>query len=251
MRKFTKSAIDSETPESRNNRLIKKRQSAKQVRESENDVTHKLRLQKERRLAALCKMISNKKSAFFSQSNVAFLYDPKVPYQTDPAVDIGKMSHTCVFCRALKYAFESDGMCCSSGKVNLPLLEPPPEPVNALITGKSKKSQNFLKQIRQYNSAFQMTSFGVSKLALQPGFMSTFRIQGQVCHRMGSLLPDTNQTPKFLQIYFVGGSEQERDIRCDTISDLDKDVVLDLQNMLHAKNHLVKSFKTAIEYKQS
>ena len=80
--------------------------------------------------------------------------------------------------------------------------------------------------------------------------MSTFRIQGQVCHRMGSLLPDPNKAPKFLQIYFIGGSEKERDFRCDTISDLDKDVVMSLQTMLHAKNHLLTTFKTAMDYKQ-
>ena len=250
-RVLTKTAIDSETPELRDMRLSHKRQYAKQFRESEDELAHKLRLQKQRCLAALCKIISKRNSFYFSHSNVAFLYDPMKPYQTDPAVDIGKMSQICVFCKALKYAFESDGMCCSSGKVKLPLLEPPPDPLNALLTGKSKNSQKFLKQTRQYNSAFQMTSFGVSKIALQPGFMSTFKIQGQVCHRMGSLLPDSNQAPKFLQIYFVGGSDQERDIRCDIISDLDKDVVMSLQTMLHAKNHLLKTFKTAIEYKQS
>ena len=161
------------------------------------------------------------------------------------------MSHVCVYCKAKKYTFESDGLCCSAGKIKLPLPSDPPQPLKNLLSGNSKMSKSFFKHIRHYNSAFQMTSFGVSKLALQPGFMSTFRIQGQVCHRIGSLIPETGKKPEFLQIYFVGSTEKECDIRCDITSDLDKDVVRDLQNMLHRENDLIKVFKTAIEHKNN
>ena len=264
---------ESETDVKREERLIQDRKRAAVTRESETDVKREERLSQMRLHASIKlsressqkrkeKLIQKRlfkvnpkdtkteKCIAFPTNNAAFSYDPSTPYDEDRTVDIGKMSRVCPYCKALKYAFESDGMCCSAGKVRVPLLEPPPKPIKDLLSGKSPKSNSFLKHIRQYNSAFQMTSFGVSKMAIQTGFMSTFRIQGQVSHYIGSLLPESNEKPKFLQIYFVGNSDQECGFRCDTISGVDRDVIMDIQHMLHAKNHLVQSFKTAIEHEQ-
>ena len=56
-----------------------------------------------------------------------------------------------------------------------------------------------------------MTSFGATKIVhIEDGrnFESTFKIQGQVYHR----IPDAD--PKFLQIYFMGDEEQQIHTRC-------------------------------------
>ena len=55
-----------------------------------------------------------------------------------------------------------------------------------------------------------MTSFSTTKEVYEPGFMSTFKIQGQVYHCVGSLLPPSNEEHKFLQIYFMGDEQQEK-----------------------------------------
>ena len=76
-----------------------------------------------------------------------------------------------------------------------------------------------------------MTSFGVTKEVVHDGFMPTFKNEGQVYHSIGSVYPNNNDQTKFLQIYFMG-SEEQCDRR-DIFEDLDKPIILALQNMLH------------------
>ncbi|XP_046868824.1 uncharacterized protein LOC124461341 [Drosophila willistoni] len=45
-------------------------------------------------------------------------------------------------------------MCCSSGKVKLPEIETPPEPLHGLLIGTDPNSSLFLRSIRQFNSPF-------------------------------------------------------------------------------------------------
>jgi hypothetical protein len=125
------------------------------------------------------------------------------------------MTVVCPYCDALKWRGEAPGMCCSSGKVSLPELRPPPEPLESLMLGVTSESKHFLDNIRKYNSCFQMTSFGMSQqVDDNKGFMPTFRVQGQVYHRIGSLLPLSNEEPKFLQIYFMGDDSKQVQQRC-------------------------------------
>ena len=41
------------------------------------------------------------------------------------------------------------------------------------------------------------------------GFNLSFRIQGQVYHHIGSIVPPEGESPKFAQIYFIDGHESE------------------------------------------
>ncbi|KAK4326712.1 hypothetical protein Pmani_002731 [Petrolisthes manimaculis] len=92
-----------------------------------------------------------------------------------------------------------------------------------------------------------MTSFGVDKEVVEVCFMPIFKVQGQVYHLIDSLLPQTGEELKFLQIYIMGDKERECDKRCENFQDLDKTIVLSLQEILHTNNHLVQSFNTAVE----
>ncbi|GBM37831.1 hypothetical protein AVEN_84534-1 [Araneus ventricosus] len=111
------------------------------------------------------------------------------------------MSSKCTHCGALKFEAEASGLCCSNGKVSLPELPQLPEPLKSLMKGNHLKLKEFLSMIRKYNSSFQMTSFGTSLPMLDSTvFMPTFRIQGQVYHKPGSLTSLSNEEAKFLQI---------------------------------------------------
>lgn len=66
-------------------------------------------------------------------------------------------------------------MYCANGKVRLPTSETPPEPLYSFIFGTSQTSQQFLSHIQQYNSAFQMTSFGATKIIVD-NFLPPFNI---------------------------------------------------------------------------
>lgn len=148
-------------------------------------------------------------------------------------------------------------MCCSGGKVKLPALPEPPSPLKELLDGSHPKSKSFLGRIRRYNAAFQMTSFG-AKEEREAGFMPTFKVTGQVYHLIGSLLPEPQEQPQFLQIYFMGDEEEQCDRRLQVTNreeqsvgraapPLDRDVILSLQEMLHETNALVRGFRTAME----
>ena len=45
--------------------------------------------------------------------------------------------------------------------------------------------------------------------------MPTFTVQGQVYHRIESLLPEENENCQFLQIYFMGNQGNQAQRRCN------------------------------------
>ncbi|CAF1021035.1 unnamed protein product [Adineta steineri] len=153
----------------------------------------------------------------------------------------------CPHCKAFKWSGETPGMCCSNGKVKLAPLRLPPEPLESLMLGETSESKHFLDNIRKYNSCFQMTSFGTSEKVTDTGFMPTFRVQGQVYHRVGSLLPPSNAEPVFLQIYFMGDDTKQVKQRCKNLPGVREDIVKKLQQMVHEHNSYVQSFKLAIQ----
>ncbi|UYV72954.1 hypothetical protein LAZ67_10001257 [Cordylochernes scorpioides] len=183
--------------------------------------------------------------------NAGFNYSVAVEYFKHPLISLGMMDTTCRFCGALRWKDESSGMCCSNGKVRFPLIDLPPEPLRSLLSGENSDSVHFLRNIRKYNSCFQMTSFGAENQTHSVTFPTTFSIQGQVYHRIGSLMPSENQLSRFLQIYFVGNDDDDDDIqidrRCQQIQGVRRNIIQGLQRMLHQHNLLVQQFKTALE----
>jgi len=228
---------------------------------------------------------------------LAFRYDPIVDYAADVSVNFGTMSTVCQHCNALRFRHETPGLCCASGKVKLPQLTPPPEPLASLLSGQDPRSKHFLENIQKYNSCFQMTSFGANIIQAR-GFNPTFKvnsfstathitytnashkhtstihnislpsplgnnvdfrsstignlssilqIQGQIHHRAGALLPTVNADHKFLQIYFLGNSDHEINQRCAISRAVKREIIAQLQPLLHEHNQLVTLFKTALE----
>ncbi|GFT68522.1 putative DNA helicase [Trichonephila clavipes] len=63
-----------------------------------------------------------------------FNYNPLYNYSLHPSVIIGKMDKKCTHCGAQKFKNETPGMCCAGGKVKLPDLRSPPEPLLTLVS---------------------------------------------------------------------------------------------------------------------
>ena len=177
---------------------------------------------------------------------LAFRYSPVDDYSLSRCVQIGTMSKICPYCKALKFNGETMGMCCASGKVKLPLLAAPPEPLKTFLTGTTSESKRFLSKIRKYNSCFQMTSFG-AQIENPDQFMSTFKVKGQIYHRAGSLLPFSGENHKFLQLYFISDRNSELNARCEISPNVERTIVSQLQHLFHENNNLVRLFKTAID----
>ncbi|XP_015175981.1 PREDICTED: uncharacterized protein LOC107066151 [Polistes dominula] len=191
-----------------------------------------------------------RRSAPVILERAAFHYDSAIDYCADKSVTIGEMKRICKYCKAFKYTGESTGLCCAGGKVKLPQLVPPPDPLRSLVSGIGNDSKHFLTNIQKYNSCFQMTSFGAAHI-IQDNFMPTFKIQGQIYHLLGALLPLPDADYQFLQIYFIGNSDAEVDNRCTHNPTVKRTIVQELQMFLHQNNNLVNMFKIVLDHMPS
>ena len=152
-----------------------------------------------------------------------------------------KEGKKCEVCQALLFKNENSSFCCSNGKITLKedqKLKSPPTELKVLL-----KSKGFIQNIRRYNNIMAMASLGTSH---KPEFGPNFKIQGKLSHRIGSLLPDSGENPKFAQIYFHD-TDHETQNRLHQCSDLDSEVIQTLQKMLHQVNPYIHSFKSAID----
>lgn len=75
----------------------------------------------------------------------------------------------------------------------------------------------------------------------------TLQVQGQIYHKVGSLLPFGDANYQFLQIYFIGNSSDEVNQRCAIGSNTKREIVEQLQNLFHEQNELVRLFRTALD----
>ncbi|XP_061338762.1 uncharacterized protein LOC133285538 [Gastrolobium bilobum] len=144
------------------------------------------------------------------------------------------------------------GLCCSNGKVQLPLLKMPPNTLLQLHDNSIIRSQHFLRYIRTYNMIFSFTSFGarVDGSVNEGSGPYCFRVGGQVHHLIGSLIPPDSQSPKFAQLY-IYDTENEIDNRLGFLSPannediLDPDIVKSLKEILDKPNSIAQSFQYA------
>jgi len=151
----------------------------------------------------------------------------------------------CTHCGAFKWQDESESTCCAKGKVKLHPIKPLPPRMVRLYD--INESPHFLKNIVAYNNLLALASLGYN----DPndgvhGFRPTFKIQGKMYHRIGSLLPTAGEQPKFAQLYFHD-SDFELHNRMRTMDGMNAEVVQVLQEELHAYNPYIRSFKAAIE----
>lgn len=198
--RLTRSRMN-ETIEERNLRLDLNRLRIDSLRASETSNERYTRVEEQRLRSAAARTA-------FDFYRAAFRYDNEINYSLLSCVIIGSMNKICEYCKALKFKNEKPAMCCANGKVELPALISPPEPLLSLVSGVTSESKHFLTNIRKYNACFQMTSFGATKI-MNDYYMPTFKIQGQIYHRAGSLLPSSDGEHKFLQIYFMGNEIEQ------------------------------------------
>jgi hypothetical protein len=134
---------------------------------------------------------------------------------------LGEMTTMCGKCGALHIleecatsssrAYPQFTLCCAQGKVMLPLLAPPPEPLKWLLTSNEANAKEFHQRIQSYNNALAFTSMGANldTSVAQLGNY-TYRLRNELYHRMGSLLPQPGKAPKFAQLY-ISDSHAELD----------------------------------------
>jgi hypothetical protein len=88
-------------------------------------------------------------------------------------------------------------LCCENGKVLLSSLPATLQELKVLLTNKERSVIKFRDQIRMYNSVLAFTSFGAKvdeSVTIGIGPYS-FRIQGELYHKIGSMCPVEGQRP--------------------------------------------------------
>ena len=117
-------------------------------------------------------------------------------------------------------------MCCKNGKISLPNTTICPEFME-LICEQTSRGKHFRQYLRFYNNMFAFTLMGVhvdESVALNSRGIYTFRAQGAIYHRIGSLLPHTPLSVRHRQLY-IYNTDLEIQRRMSQSVEAHKDIV--------------------------
>lgn len=97
--------------------------------------------------------------------------------------------------------------------------------------------------LRLYNSAFAMASINSNLNTLPPGFF-TYRVQGQIYIKTGSLVPLQGHKPQYNQLYIIEDEAALNERLSDSRNNKCKsNIMRSLQTMLNELNPFVKVYK--------
>ncbi len=170
--------------------------------------------------------------------------------------DCGEMDTICGFCSTKMWIKERSAksrnnnpqfsLCCENGKVLLPNLPATPQELEVLLTSKESNVVKFRDQIRMYNSVLAFTLLGakVDESIIRGLRPYSFRIQGELYHKIGSLCSAEGQQPQFAQLY-IHDTKHEHQNRHAVMPSLDPTTLDRLLTMMYNINPYVEVFKMA------
>ncbi|KAJ7310822.1 hypothetical protein DFH08DRAFT_644317, partial [Mycena albidolilacea] len=140
------------------------------------------------------------------------------------------------------------GMYCNHGKVKLPELNPPPEALQRLLLDDGAQGKEFCNNMRQYNIALSFTSLGVTEdESVNSGYgPPIFKIQGELCHWAGALIPTPGHTPLYAQLY-IYEPHAALDFRMRNNTNLRRDTMEVLQAIITSNHRYADIFMHAHE----
>lgn len=109
---------------------------------------------------------------------------------------------------------------CHGGKFKLPLIGDPFSILQKLLfDSASTPAKNYQANTRTYIVMFSFTSPGMKfdTKFTKGGGPPTLRLHGHTCHRIGTMLPEIGQPPKYAQLYiFDTDNEIQNWMECFT-----------------------------------
>jgi hypothetical protein len=116
----------------------------------------------------------------------------------------------------------------------LPNLPTTPQELEVLFTNKESSAVKFRDKIRMYNSVLAFISFGakVDESVIGGPRSYSFRIQGELYHKIGSLCPAEGQRPQFAQLY-IHDTKREHQNRHAVMPSLDPTTLDRLLTMMY------------------
>ncbi|XP_034934873.1 uncharacterized protein [Chelonus insularis] len=165
---------------------------------------------------------------------------------------IGEMDVLCRHCNAKHFSQEkvfakgnSFNDCCNHGKVSFQRPPSIPDKLRMLFDYTDPNSKNFHERIRVYNSSFSFASFNANLINFQsrrPG-PYCFKIQGQVYYQINtSLYPQSDDSPSFGQLFIIDSNEAITN-RLATNSQLNVNILQDLDKIMRDHNMFAKSYQ--------
>ena len=209
------------------------------------------------------RQVQGRNSSKFPQRWFNYARKPQLNTNTVTLHSLGFMNIECQSCNSLHWIDEKlkespkssprFGTCCLQGKVALQLPQRPPLDLFNLFTRQHHLSNEFLRNIQMYNSAFAFTSLGVKiDHAINNGSGRgpyCFKIHGELHHNLGSLCPaNVEQNARYAQIY-IYDSAQAVDVRMQNNSSGNRNIMLTLQSVLE-NNPMTACFKNAFAITQ-
>jgi hypothetical protein len=136
--------------------------------------------------------------------------------------------------------------CCENEKNLLSSFPITPQELEVLLTNKERSAIKFQNQICMYNSVLAFTSLGakVDESVTRGIGPYSFRIQGGLYHKIGSMCLAERQHPQFTQLY-IHDMENERQNHHIVMPLLDPTTMDRLLTMMYNINPYVKVFKMA------
>ncbi|KAH1151150.1 hypothetical protein GYH30_044898 [Glycine max] len=181
-------------------------------------------------------------------------------------VNLGDPSQICPYCQVAMWYQERTrknrkqtnpkySLCCNMGNLQLPFLKNPPMLLQQLLCDdESHKNRNYQQYIRAYNMMFTFHSPGakIYTSLLKGKGPTIYKIHGQSCHLIGSLLPMAGKPPQFSQLY-IYDTKNEIENRigassCARQNLLDLELVSKLKDMLDEYNVFVSQPTLRWEY---
>ena len=168
---------------------------------------------------------------------------------------IGRMDVRCQHCGAFKFRRESEGFCCSSGKVVTAPFPKPPGKLSELWKSNGAEGKLLKKYSRELNNAVALSSIKVTEKTFT-GFTPSVIFQGQLKHLAGSLLPAPGEVPRFAQLYCFDPRLESSQrfsnmfIPSNTSKgekDRLKNLLQTIESIIHEHNPFVKDFKMVME----
>lgn len=155
---------------------------------------------------------------------------------------VGPMNNECTYCYALYFNSERTGhqkiftKCCMGGKYVFDFNFNVPKLIKELLCNDHRCSNNFVENIRQYNSSLAFASFGASVAAGNvPGGAYCFKVQGVIHHLSSNLREEEHTRRKYSQLYFID-SELANECRKTRYSRCLPELFTELDTLLREEN---------------
>ena len=173
--------------------------------------------------------------------------------------DFGRMNIVCGDCGALHWISERmiqhgkrnpkfEG-CCKHGDLNIPLLQPLPQPLHRLLHSQEPDAKDFRNNIRRWNSAFAFTSVSHNmddRPEVAGAGVHAFQIHGELYHLQGPLQPPGPQEASYSQMYLYD-PEYASALRAARFPTLPYELISEITAMLYEYSPWIQIYKTATE----